>query len=503
MSQAIYSIAGIRALEQLSMQKYGIHDATLMQRAGEFAYHTLRATWPTAKNIGIFCGGGNNGGDGFVVALLCHQAGLKVQVYTLKPVAELSGVARQMAFACVQANVSIQAFGGEIAVKTEVIVDALLGIGCQGVVNDPYLTTIKHINRLHKPVLAIDMPSGIDANTGHVPSVAICATVTVTFIALKLGLVTGEALNYVGAVKVADLNLPAEVFEDVPADAMQLSLTIPPFLLAPRKRHTHKGEHGHVVVVGGMPGMSGAASLCAQAALRIGAGLVSVATHPMQTTQISAGRPEIMCHGICHLAQLKQLLARATVIAVGPGLGRNLLGNQWLQCVLTCDVPMVIDADALWHLAKLAPDARSSLAHAILTPHPGEAAFLLQSDVSSIQSDRLYAMQKIAAQYSPAGIVLKGAGSLIATTKQISICSLGNPAMASGGLGDVLTGMIAGLLAQGITAERATPLATWLHARAGDLAQGPCDRGLLASDLIEHIRFALAEAISPGCHPVT
>jgi len=254
--------------------------------------------------------------------------------------------------------------------------------------------------------------------------------------------------------------------------------------LSPRPRDAHKGLFGHVLIIGGDYGMAGAARLAGEAALRVGAGLVSIATRPEHVSAIVSGRPELMCHPVKQAKDLKPLLAKATVIVLGPGLGQSAWSKQLFKQALASALPKIIDADGLNLLAKQTKKSD----HWILTPHPGEAARLLKSDNKKIQADRITAVKQL--QQKLGGIaILKGAGSLVAASDSISICQAGNPGMASGGMGDVLSGVIGGLLAQQFNLQQAAELGVCLHAYAGDLAaQQNGERGMLASDLMPYLR---------------
>lgn len=251
-----------------------------------------------------------------------------------------------------------------------------------------------------------------------------------------------------------------------------------------RARDAHKGDFGHVLVIGGQPGMSGAARLAGEAALRAGAGLVSVATHPEHASVLNSGRPELMCHAVANAETLKPLLERSTVLAVGPGLGQSEWARGLLVAVWDTDLPMIVDADALNLLAR-EPMRRDRW---ILTPHPGEAARLLGCSATEVQADRRTAVRALQARYGGV-VVLKGAGTLIADGVQCRVCTAGNPGMASGGMGDVLTGVIAGLCAQGMSLSSAAAAGVLVHALAADAAAlRDGERGLLASDLLPELR---------------
>ncbi len=481
----LYSTAAIRELEQLAISNYGISVATLMQRAGSTVFRELKKHWSNAQKIIVVCGKGNNAGDGYVIARLAHEAGLKVLILTLAAPDKLTGAAREMAQLCVNAKITIEPF---IALKlkgADVIIDALLGVGLTGEVRDNYKTTIDAINSAATPVLAVDIPSGLNGDTGEILGSAIRADVTVTFIALKQGLFTGDAMDCCGEVISDDLELPPEIFKDIMPIAKCLDLDELKLSLPQRKRNTHKGDYGHVLIVGGDYGMSGAVRMAAEAALRVGAGIVSVATRSEHAFTLNLARPEIMCHGIKKSAQLNKLLAAAGVIVLGPGLGQSNWAKSLWRKVIATNKPLVVDADGLNLLAQ----KKLKKTDWILTPHPKEAARLLGIDVTTVQEDRFTALKLLVEQYAGTS-VLKGAGTLVRGSDDVvGVCTAGNPGMASGGMGDVLSGVIAGLLAQGLATLVAAELGVCLHAHAGDLAakdQG--ERGLLAMDLLPYLR---------------
>jgi NAD(P)H-hydrate epimerase len=331
-------------------------------------------------------------------------------------------------------------------------------------------------------VLALDVPSGLDADRGTCPGAVIQATVTVCFIAAKRGLYTGTAPDVVGQLEVDALQLPAELWETQPSHARLLV----PEALPARARSAHKGDSGHLLVIGGDHGMAGAIRLCGEAALRAGAGLVSVATHADHVSALNAGRPELMAHGVDGPQALASLLERADVLAVGPGLGKSAWSHALWLTALDAGLPLVLDADGLNLLAR---EPRRFDRAVVLTPHPGEAARLLGSDIATLQSDR-YASARALAERFGAVVVLKGAGSLVAHPDgRVAVCPWGNPGMATAGMGDVLTGVVGALLAQGATAWEAACLGVGLHARAGDAAVADeGERGLIASDLLRPLR---------------
>jgi len=480
----LYRVQQVREMDEYAIGQLGIPGIELMRRAGAAAFAALRSRWPKARTVSVLCGAGNNGGDAYVVARLAMEAGLDVRAYPLAPPEGLQGDARTAFEDYRDAGGPMLDFVPVDFEGAQVLVDGLLGTGLGREVEGAYAELIRAVNRFRGGVLALDVPSGLHADTGRVLGVAIKADLTVTFIGLKQGLFTGDGPEHCGEVVFDDLQTPPAVQAGQSPSARLLSAWSGG--LPRRSRGAHKGKYGHVLVVGGAPGYSGAVRMAAEAAARVGAGLVSVATHPAHAAVLNVGRPELMCHAIATADELHPLMGRASVVAVGPGLGLGQAGwgRVLFDAVLDSGLPLVVDADALNLLAR-APVKRDDW---VLTPHPGEAGRLLNTSTAAIQADRFAAITALQALYGGT-VVLKGSGSLILGPSSIpSICRGGNPGMASGGMGDVLTGVVAGLLAQGLDFTQAAETGVRLHAEAGDRAACDGERGLLAGDLMPWIR---------------
>ncbi|GAB6142307.1 NAD(P)H-hydrate dehydratase [Methylosoma difficile] len=476
----LYSAEQCREFDHLASSQFGIAGYSLMARAADALFVQLRQNWPDAKRITVFCGAGNNGGDGYLLAALAVQAGLTVTVLSVGDTQSLKGDAAQAYHAYLKAGGKVATFDASPTFAADVLVDALLGTGLARAVTDLFAQAIEAINQHPAPTLAVDVPSGLNANTGNVLGVAVKADVTVTFIALKQGLFTGQAADYCGDIVYADLEMPAAVFQTTQPTALRV-IHQP---LPRRARCSHKGNFGHVLVVGGNHGFSGASVLAGMAALRTGAGLVTLATQPAHAALLNLQQPELMCHGVDYATQLHALLDKASVVVIGPGLGQDAWAKELFAAVLTCNKPIIVDADALNLLAQQ-PHQNG---HWLLTPHPGEAARLLACSTSDIQQDRFAAATMLQKQYQGVA-VLKGSGSLIAASDGLAVCNTGNPGMASGGMGDTLCGILAGLLAQGLGLSEAARQGVYLHGKAADLAaQADGERGLLASDLLPFLR---------------
>jgi len=452
----------------------------LMERAGTAAFDTLKLHWPDAKKLCIVCGTGNNGGDGFVVARLAEEEGLEVEVLIVGDSNNIKGdalAAKQRLEGC---GVTTHTYGLGKLPLADLVVDAVFGTGLKGAVSGDELYAINAINQHGTPVLALDIPSGLLADTGHVEGEVVHADVTISFIGLNQGLLTAKGPDCCGELIFDDLQIPSGAKRKVPSTVK--SLRIPSPIFKKRDKESHKGLFGHVLVIGGDIGMSGAARLACEAALRTGTGLVSLATRYAHASMINSARPEIMSYPAERDSEIDFLIEKADVIAVGPGLGRSEWAATMFVAAINSGKPLIVDADGLNILAIEQRD------NWILTPHPGEAARLLDITPDEIQADRFSAVKQIAEKYGGT-VILKGNGSLIYSDGTTYLCDEGNPGMASGGMGDVLTGIIASLLAQGFSMTDAANVGVHLHAAAGDTAaKGAGERGLLASDLMPAIR---------------
>ena len=482
---ALFDAAGVRALDRSAIDNHGTPGLLLMRRAGEAVWTAVERRWPRAETMIVVCGGGNNAGDGYVIAQVAAAEGISARVMQIGDTDRLSADAKQCLNDLQGAGIELEAFSEAALSEPDIVIDAIFGTGLDRNVGGEYAEAIAALNTAQCPVVSVDIPSGINASTGAVMGDAVHATATVTFIGLKQGLLTGAAADYVGEIVFDALGVPAEIYQEVPATAERLVLEDLKLHLPARRRTAHKGHCGHVLVVGGAPGFAGAVRMAGEAAARIGAGLISIATHPAHAASVASACPELMCHAVTEAVALGPLLARATVVALGPGLGTDDWGQRLMSHVLESELPLVLDADGLNQLAA-DPVTRSSW---VLTPHPGEAARLLHTEVAAIQQDRFAAVERLQQQFG-GSCILKGPGTLIAGNdgRPPAICHAGNPGMASGGMGDVLTGVVAGLMAQSLSAAAAARLGVCLHAQAADLAAAGGERGLLATDLMPYLR---------------
>ncbi len=479
----LFDVDAARRIDVQASATLGDGGAGLMEQAGAAAWHCVLERWPQAQRVGVVVGPGNNGGDGYVLARLARQAGGSTCVLRLAADAPRSGLAQRAQAAFVAAGGSVEVFEDRLP-AVDVWVDGLYGLGLDRAPDADGARLIAAINASAMPVLALDVPSGVDARTGAVPGEAIRACVTLQFIVRHQGLYTGAALERVGGRRLAALELPPGAGDGVPPSALRWHQPRLRGQLPARRANTHKGESGHVLCVGGNLGSGGAVMLASEAALRSGAGLVSVATRAAHVAPLLARLPEAMAHAVQDAAELRALLPRAGVVAIGPGLGQDEWAQELWRLVLGSGKPLVVDADAL-NLLALAPQR---LPGAILTPHPGEAARLLGSSTAAVQADRFAAAAALAARFD-AVVVLKGAGTVVAAPGALPrVIAAGNPGMAVGGMGDLLTGIIAALRAQGLDAFDAASTGALLHSLAGDAAASDGQRGLLPTDLLAPLR---------------
>jgi NAD(P)H-hydrate epimerase len=486
---AIYSAAQVRALDAFEIEKRRVPGYTLMTRAAEGALKILRARWPQARRVAVVCGAGNNGGDGYVLARLAQTAGLEVLVLAATPPDKLGGDARRAHDDWLAAGGRAHPFAADALSGCDLIVDGLLGTGFRRPARGETLKVIRAINAARRPVLALDVPSGVDADSGAIEGEAVRADLTLSFVGLKSGLFLGAGPEHAGVVLLDDLGVVTPAQPEFAPLLMRIDESELAAALPPRPREAHKGSSGRVLIVGGGPGMPGAVRMAAMAALRVGAGLVTVAAAEQNLTAVTGAHPELIYLPVSMDTNLEATLRAADVIAIGPGMGTGDFGRrQWTQLLRARPSAVVVDADALNLLAQ---EPVSLPAGWILTPHPGEAARLLGLETRTVQADRLAAVRALHAKYG-AICILKGAGTLVASGEtgavEIHICDRGNPGMATAGMGDVLTGVTAGLRAQLADGALAARLAVLVHALAGDSAARGGQRGLIASDVLSELR---------------
>ena len=508
----------MRDLDRRTIEEANIPGTTLMERAGAGVVTHLIQHYgsPKGKKVVIFCGKGNNGGDGLVVARLLQEKGALPKVMLMAPYQELSSDAKTM-----YRRFKKKAKPSQVIVRpsreklqsethnTHLIIDALLGTGLSSSIRDPYTSAINAINISPAYTVAVDTPSGLDGETGATLGAAVKADLTVTFGCPKVGLYVGDAIDQVGHIEVVDIGIPHEFVEDSNPQTQLLTAESTCSLIPPRRASSHKGTFGHAGLVAGSPGKAGAPALAGLGALRIGTGLVTIGTPQTVAPMVESKLLEIMSVALPESPE--HILGREAYKAVldfcqdksamgfGPGLGISPSTTDLLTQVLPrLKVPCVLDADALNNLAPHLDILSRMKQLPVLTPHPGEMARLLATTSSqSINKDRLEIARTFATTHRVV-LVLKGANTVIANPLgQIAVSSTGNPGMASAGMGDVLTGMITGLLAQGLTTWDAARAGVYLHGLAGDLAALTLgEPGLIASDLISTIPHALTKTLS-------
>ncbi len=481
----LFTADEVRVIDQALIEDYGISGISLMKLAARACIESIEQHFSDITHFMVFCGSGNNAGDGYLIAAMLADKGYRVEVVSLGDPNKLTPEARQALSFCQQSSACFSR--SEVIPEDCLIVDALLGIGVSGKVRPEYAKVIEEINESPADVLAVDLPSGLCADTGVILGVCVKATQSVTFIGRKRGLYCNDGPDVAGKICLADLGATAEAYKRV-AEPVKI---LPGQSLPKRSRRGYKNQYGHVLLVGGNEGMAGAIILAAEAALRSGAGLVSVATRANNLTPLLSRCPEVMAHAVGGGEELGTLLEKADSVVIGPGLGRDDWALELFAAVLSSGKPMVVDADALNMLA-IAPRYYE---HWILTPHSKEAARLL--GVASVQEDRFKVATELHARYGGV-VVLKGLGSLVQDDEQLSLCPFGNPGMASAGMGDVLAGVIGSLIGQTGNLYEAACMGVVNHARAADsIVTQLGEVGLAASDLPLVIGQLLSDEVLP------
>lgn len=482
----LHTVDQIKQFEQYLINDTDISEQELMRVAGKDAFSALQLIWPQASSIVVVCGAGNNAGDGYTLACCAQQANLIVTVYYLIEPSQLSGAARVAAQECEALGIVMLPFASVPEnLNIDVIVDAILGTGLSRDVDGDFAKAIEWLNVHAANILSLDVPSGLQSDTGIRCGFSIEADVTVCFLGVKRGLLTADGTECAGDIVWSDLDIPKETFAHLSANCSRFLFSDLPDILPLRSSNVHKGNFGHVLIIGGNIGMAGSVCLAARSALQTGAGLVTVATRPQHVTAVVTNCPEAMCFGITNTSELSQLLASATVVVLGPGLGQDEWAHDLWQLAIQSTQPLIVDADGL-NILALQPQCNDNW---VLTPHPGEASRLLGVSRDAVQADRFAAGTDLQKKFGGA-ILLKGAGSIIVDDEGwLEICDAGNPGMASAGMGDLLSGIIAGLVAQGMDISCAATCGAMIHAQAGDCAADELgERGLLASNLLPFVR---------------
>ena len=503
----------MQELDRRTIGEARIPARELMERAGSGLVTCLEQTFGPAqgKRVIIFCGKGNNGGDGFVAARLLHRRRAQVHVLMMSPASELSRDAATMyrQYVRTAGKSAVRLYTSKTHLhsllrENDLIIDALLGTGLSSDVIGRYADAIDGINEAGRPVVAADLPSGLHADTGAILGRAVRASLTVTFGLPKLGLYQSHGVDLAGSVCLVDIGIPPAYIDAVMSHTTLMTAPSVRAALPARRPASHKGTFGHAGIVAGSVGKTGAAAMAAKAALRIGAGLVTVAVPAgindvlesklLEAMTIPMPDTKARTFSRSALDRLKTFIAARTAVAIGPGLSTHPETVELVQALMKdLDRPAVLDADALNALAGRASVLTACKTPPILTPHPGEMARLeTNATPQSINADRIGTAVRFARERGTF-VVLKGARTVVARPDgAAAICPTGNPGMATAGTGDVLTGIIVGLLAQGLAPWDAACAGTYLHGRAGDLAAAEKGlAGLIAGDVIEQIPYAL------------
>ncbi|HEX4954614.1 MAG TPA: NAD(P)H-hydrate dehydratase [Thermoanaerobaculia bacterium] len=503
----VLTAEAMREVDRRAIEEIGVPSLVLMENAALGTADALGELCPDAERVAIFCGPGNNGGDGLAVARQLFSRGYGVEVLLALGGRSLEGDAAVQRGICERLGIPLLEITEEpelapalaAAAAADLVVDALFGTGLARPLAGFFAELVEGINGLARPVLAVDLPSGLAGSSHRILGPHVVADWTVTFAAPKVAHVLAPAAEAVGELVVADLGVPPSLVEEAEGDLQLLEEDEVRLLLPPRPAAAHKGDFGHALILAGGPGRSGAAILAARAAVRSGAGLVTAAVPAPIANPVDLGSVESMTRALPADASgelageaagaVVEALAGKDALAVGPGLGRSPGAEAAIrEVVLGAGVPLVLDADGLNAFAGRLAELTGRPAPTVLTPHPGEMGRLLGIATSDVEDDRLAAVRRAAA-LSGAVVVLKGHRTLVAEPAgRVWINPTGNSGMASGGTGDVLTGMIAALLARGLPAASAARVAAFAHGLAGDrAAERRGEVGLAAGDLVDEL----------------
>ncbi len=511
----------MQQMDHNTINEFGIPGLVLMENAGRGAVEILTQTFDPIedKQVAIIAGRGNNGGDGFVIGRYLMEMGVHTSFFLLSTRDRVTGDALTN-MALVERLLPEHPYSSMVEVPDakafdqyrtkmlhhDIFVDAILGTGLNSNVRGVFKNVIQALNQTGKPIFSVDIPSGINSDTGDICGTAIQADATATFGFAKAGHFLQPGSQYTGNLDIVDIGIPWHI-----AQAQRPDLYLPEpeditDLFSPRPIDSHKGSFGHLLALAGSPGKTGAGALCANAAQRCGTGLVTLGVaqglnpvmEPLVTEPMTIGLPETATGGLSikALALVKEILTDKNALALGPGLGTDSDTKELVrELVAACRVPMVIDADGLNCLADDPNILTRAQAPVILTPHPGEMARLTGKTTAQVQADRLGIARQFARDFNVI-LVLKGSQTLVCCPDNTSyICPTGNPGMASGGMGDVLTGMIAGFAAQGLNPEAATLAGVFIHGLCGDILARNTPVGFLATDVVTTIPIALGEIL--------
>lgn len=501
MAIPVLMAAQMQRIDRITIDEIGIPGAVLMEQAGRACAEEAENLLPAGRpgRVAVVCGKGNNGGDGLVAARHLHHAGHLVDIFLLAHPDGLQGDALLNKHVLDKINLSIKVRASDESVRAlqlsgyDVVIDAIFGTGLTKEVRGVFATAIETINAACVPVVAVDLPSGLSSDSGQIMGCAVEASATVTFGAPKRGHLLYPGADLVGDLTVVDIGFPPHLFPAGPGATWLLTDEDLGAYLSLRAPDAHKGHFGHLLVLAGSADKPGAAGLCCQAACRAGAGLVTLGAAPSVLERVVVGAVEYMGEPVHNFEDLLAACEGKSAVALGPGLGQTpAVANLVRRAVAELELPVVVDADGLNALAGHLDALAEARSERILTPHPGEMGRLLGRSAAEVQADRFGAVRALAEQ-ADCTVILKGAGSLVADPDQTAfMVPTGNPGMAAGGSGDVLTGMVGALLCQGLEPLEAATVATYLHGAAGDqAARTKGQRGQTASDLI----VALPEVI--------
>jgi len=487
--QALYQASEIKKIEQQAAKSSGYAMYQLMEKAGTASWQYLQKHWPEAEKITVICGKGNNAGDGFVLSRIAEAEGKTVQVLCVESKVDYKGDALIAYQTMIKQGIEPQIFQSSLLAEQDLIVDAILGTGLKGPLRENFHQVIDVVNAFADklPIFSIDIPSGLESDTGFINPTAVRATRTLTFIGLKSGMLTGHARDRCGLIDLDRLGIDEKAHQKFQAvawvdDADALIDNLPK-----RSKVSHKGDYGHLLLIGGDYGFGGAILMSAIAAARCGAGMLTILTRDAHVAPILTQCPEAMIRSVTGADDpaLTKILDNVDAVVIGPGLGQEEWGVSLFDEICKTQLPLLIDADAL----NILSTQNKVNSRWVMTPHPGEASRLLDKDTSTIQQNRYQAATLLQNKYSGV-VVLKGAGTLITDDNQATtVCSEGNPGMATAGMGDILSGIIGSLLAQGLESSLAARTGVALHSRAGDLAAMNGQKGLMATDLVNPLRL--------------
>ncbi len=509
----VVTASQMRELDRRATEEFCIPSLLLMENAGLQAVLEMERSFPRLRRarVAVVCGKGNNGGDGLVVARHLFDRGTAIDIFLLAKRGDVKGdagtnleIAARMGLPIheVTTRHDLQA-GLEMIRRADVIVDALLGTGTTGAATGLIAEAIDLLNQAGRPIVALDIPSGVSSDEGEVPGPSINATLTITFGLPKRGVILLPAASRAGRVATVDIGLPRQLLVDPNLDVALLGPEEVAAAFPSRDPNAHKGTYGHVLVLAGSPGKTGAAAMCALSALRIGAGLVTLGLPESLNDMMEAKLTEVMTEALAETAdrtlalasleEVKNLIHGKRALAIGPGLSTHPETAELVrELVSSVNVPMVVDADGINGLRPQLETLGNAAAPLILTPHPGELARLLNMSRDEVSHNRIPIAQKVATSLR-VHLVLKGGRTLVVDPEgKVAVNMTGNPGMATGGTGDVLTGLIAGLLAQGVAPGLAARAGVYLHGFAGDLAaEAVGQEAMLASDLMAQIPAAI------------